>query len=52
MTTPADPREVAMLAFLTAIREMEHGDRPVDVDHLIGLAEFVLDAHAQTRESR
>jgi len=40
-----------MLAFWTAIREMESGDRPVDVEHLLSLAEFVLDAHAQTRES-
>ena len=41
--------EVATLAFFTAIREMETGDRPVDLEYLIRLAEFVLDAHAHER---
>jgi hypothetical protein len=44
--TPADATDIAALAFWTAIHEMEAGDRPLDVEYLIRLAEFVFDAHA------
>ena len=47
--TPEDATDIAALAFWTAIHEMEGGDRPLDVEYLIRLAEFVFDAHAHDR---
>jgi len=48
---PADAVDLSTLAFFRAIREMEAGARPVDLDCLIRLAEFILDAHAYERGS-
>jgi hypothetical protein len=47
---PADEAELAKLAFLEAIREMQEGQRPVDVEYLVHLADFVFDAHAHMRD--
>ena len=46
--TPQDATDIAALAFWTAIHEMEGGDRPLDVEYLIRLAEFVFDAHVHS----
>ena len=43
--TPLHAVEGAKLAFLSTIEEMKAGERPVDLDYLFRLAEFVFDAH-------
>jgi hypothetical protein len=48
LPTTQDATDVATFAFWTAIHEMEEGDRPLDVEYLIRLAEFVFDAHAHS----
>ena len=43
--------DLSTLAFLRAIREMEAGVRPVDLECMARLAEFVSDAQAHERSS-
>ena len=45
---PPHPVEGAKLAFLATIEEMKAGERAVDLDYLLRLAEFVLDAHSHS----
>lgn len=40
--------EVARLAFLTAVRRMTRGDHPLDVEHLIRLADQLCEVHHQS----
>jgi hypothetical protein len=41
--------EAAQASFLEAIKTMEAGRRPVDVERLLGLAHVVLQAHEAFR---
>jgi hypothetical protein len=40
--------EAARRAFLTAVRRMTRGDHPLDVEHLIHLADQLCEVHHQS----
>jgi len=40
------------LSFLLAINDMRAGERPIDADYLIQLADLVLDAHKHCSDGR
>lgn len=40
--------DVASLSFLAAVESMRRKDRPRDIDHLLRLADSLLEAHEQS----